>query len=140
MISDQTPPPRAVGSADACAAPRGLTAAEAAVRLARYGPNAVPHGNRFWAVRTLLGFFANPLVLILLAASLVSGLLGEAVNATLISLMVLLSVGLDFFQVFRSQQAASKLQSLIAATTRIWRDGRLVEAPIRDVVPGDLLE
>src|SRR5438128_8097217 len=110
MISDQTPPPGASASADPRAAPRGLTAAEAAARLARYGPNAVPHGNRFWAIRTLLGFFANPLVLILLTASLVSGLLGDVVNAVLIGLMVLLSVGLDFFQVVRSQQAASKLQ------------------------------
>ncbi len=119
---------------------RGLTTAEAAARLARDGPNEVPSGHRFWAAQTLLGFLANPLVLILLAASVVSGLLGEAVNATLITLMVLLSVALDFFQVFRSQQAAAKLQALIPSLITVWRDGRPTEIAVRDVVRGDLLD
>jgi P-type Mg2+ transporter len=118
----------------------GLTSAEAAERLARFGPNEVERGRRFWALRTLLGFFANPLVLILLVASLISGLVGEAVNSGLIALLVVLSVALDFLQVFRSEQAARKLQGLIAPTTRVWRDGRLVELPVREIVPGDLLE
>jgi P-type Mg2+ transporter len=85
-------------------------------------------------------FPTNPLVLILLAASLVSGLLGEVLNATLIALMVVLSVGLNFVQVFRSEQAADKLRSIVAPTTTVWRDGSVVEIPVREVVPGDLLE
>src|SRR5581483_1471590 len=120
--------------------PRGLTSREAAARLARFGPNAVDSGKRFWAARTLLGFLANPLVLILLAASVLSGLLGEVANAALVTLMVLLSISLDFFQVFRSQEAMSKLQALVPATTTVWRDDQLVEIPMREVVPGDLLD
>jgi Mg2+-importing ATPase len=127
--------------AETVAPPRlGLTSAVAATRLAQYGPNEVPSAHRFWAAQTLLGFFANPLVLILLCASVVSGLLGEAVNAALITLMVLLSVALDFFQVFRSQQAAAKLQALIPSTTTVWRDGQRAEIPPREVVPGDMLD
>jgi len=119
---------------------RGLSAAEAVTRLARFGPNEVPTGQRFFLVRTLLGFLANPLVVILLVASLISGLVGETFNAGLIALMVVLSVGLDFFQVYRSQQAASKLQALIAATTTVRRGGQALEIPVREVVPGDILE
>ncbi len=118
----------------------GLSAKEAARRLARYGPNELETGRRFWAVRPLLLFFANPLVLILLVASVISGLLGEPVNALLITVIVLLSAVLDFLQVARSEQAARRLKQLVAPTARVWRDGMLVEVPVREVVPGDLLD
>ncbi len=118
----------------------GLTEAEAAARLRQYGPNVVPSGHRFWAAQTLLELLANPLVLILLLASVIAGLLGEVVNATIITAIVLLSIALDFFQVFRSQQAASRLQSLIPTTATVWRDGRPTEVLWQAIVPGDLLE
>jgi len=118
----------------------GLSAQEAARRLARYGPNELETARRFWAVRPLLMFFANPLVLILLVASVISGLLGEPVNALLITVIVLLSAVLDFLQVARSEQAARRLKQLVAPAARVWRDGRLVEVPVREVVPGDLLD
>jgi Mg2+-importing ATPase len=118
----------------------GLSSAGAARRLAQVGPNEIQTGERFRLLRAALAFSSNPLVVILLVASLVSGVLGEVLNATLIAAMVVLSVGLNFVQVFRSGQAAQKLKSLVAPTTRVWRDGRLIELPVRQVVPGDLLE
>src|SRR5205823_1420395 len=118
----------------------GLSSAEAARRLAQVGPNAVETEDRFRVLRAGIAFSSNPLVIILLVASLVSGVLGEVLNATLIALMVVLSVGLNFVQVFRSEQAAHKLRSMVAPTASVWRDGRLLEIPMRTVVPGDLLE
>lgn len=127
-------------AAEEVAEPRGLSSDEAARRLAEFGPNEVDTGRRFWALRSLLGLLLNPLVLILLVASVMSGLLGEAVNAGLIALIVILSIALDFLQMFRSQQAARALQSLIRPTATVWRDGRPTEVPVREIVPGDLLE
>src|SRR5581483_6489715 len=118
----------------------GLSAAEAARRLKEQGPNDVQVAQRFRALRLVVEFATNPLVVILLAASLVSGLLGEALNAAIIALMVVLSVGLDFLQVYRSERTAHALRSLVAPTTRVWRDGRLADVPVRAVVVGDLLE
>jgi P-type Mg2+ transporter len=120
--------------------PLGLTTAEAAAQLGRWGPNEVETGKRFRLLREGLGLLGNPLVLILLAASVISGFLGEALDAAIIIVVVLLSVGLDFFQVFRSEQAANRLKSLIAPTTRVWRDGHPVEIDVRDVVPRDVLD
>src|SRR5689334_16601799 len=97
-------------------ASQGLTAAEAARRLSQFGPNQVVTGGRFHVLRTGLGLLANPLVLILLAASVVSGIVGETLDAGIIVTIVLVSVGLDFFQIFHSEQAASKLQSLVTLT------------------------
>src|SRR5581483_9117620 len=118
----------------------GLTSVEARRRLAATGPNLIETGQRFWAVRSLLTLILNPLVLILLAASVLSGVVGEPVNATLIALMVLLSFALDFVQMFQSQQAASRLRTLVAPTARVWRDGAPREIPVAEIVPGDLID
>src|SRR5262249_53387379 len=82
----------------------GLSTAEATRRLARDGPNEVASERRFWALRALLGFAGSPLVLILLVASVVSALVGQVLDAALIALMIVLSVGLDFVQLYRSEQ------------------------------------
>ncbi len=126
--------------APAAVVTHGLTSVEAARRLAEYGPNEVATGPRRWLPRTALGLVGNPLVVILLVASLISALLGEAFNATLITLIIILSVALDVFQVYRSEQATAQLRRLIEPTTTVRRDGRTVEISVRDVVPGDVLE
>lgn len=118
----------------------GLSAAEAALRLQQVGPNAIETGDRFRLLRAGIAFSSNPLVIILLVASLVSGVLGEALNAALIALMVVLSVALNFVQVYRSEQAARKLRNIVAPTASVWRDGKIVEIPAREIVRGDLLE
>jgi P-type Mg2+ transporter len=119
---------------------RGLTAAEAAHRLAEFGPNLVDTGSRFRLLRTGLGLLANPLVVILVVASIVSGVVGENLSAVIIVTIVLVSVALDFCQSFRSAKAASSLQSLVTLTASVFRDGEQSEVAVRDVVPGDLLQ
>src|SRR5215831_7034237 len=84
---------------------QGLATAEARNRLARFGPNEPARRQRSRTVVQLLLLFANPLAIILLAASVVSALLGEALNASIIVSMVLLSVALNFIQTYRSQKA-----------------------------------
>jgi Mg2+-importing ATPase len=120
--------------------PLGLTSAQAAELLERYGPNEVETGRRFKLLREGLSLLTNPLVLILLVAAAISGLLGDPIDAAIIIVIVLLSVVLDFYQVYSSQQAASRLKSLIAPETTVWRDGHPTEVAVRTVVPGDLLE
>lgn len=120
--------------------PGGLSSADARVRFARQGPNEVDTGRGFWPIRTLVGLLLNPLVLILIATSIISGLLGELTNTTIIVLMVVLSMALDFFQVYRSESAASKLRALVQPTVVAWRDGNRVEIPVRELVVDDVIE
>jgi P-type Mg2+ transporter len=82
----------------------------------------------------------NPVVLILIVAAVISGVLGNRVDAGIIVAIVLLSVGLDFFQVYRSDRAANQLKSLVVPTARVRRDGTLTDIPVRAVVPGDVLD
>ena len=120
--------------------PCGLSSVEARKRLAEYGPNELaPARHASTAIQILL-LFANPLVIILLIASLVSGLLGQVVNSTIIGVMVLLSVALNFFQTYRSERAAERLRDQVAPTAVVLRDGEWVDIPRRQVVPGDIVQ
>jgi Mg2+-importing ATPase len=142
-----TPPVQASASAvslDALyqqlhSSPSGLTAEEAHKRLSQYGPNeptVVRHGA---TIQQLLVFLANPLVLILLVASIITAILGEVLNASIIILMILLSVALNFFQTFRSQRAVERLRAGVALTASVLRDGAWVELPRSALVPGDVI-
>src|SRR5450755_2078658 len=83
----------------------GLTSTEAQRRLRQYGANdPAPKKQRSQLVALLLQF-ANPLVAILLFASIVSAFVGEIVNASIIVVIVSVGVGLNFFQTFRSEKA-----------------------------------
>jgi len=116
-----------------------LTSAEAARRLAEYGPNEPVHVHRLSAVVQLLQLFANPLVVILLVASAVSASLGQAPDALIIITIVLVGIGINFWQTYRSQQAADRLRASVAPTATVERDARWQEIPLRAVVPADLI-
>ena len=117
----------------------GLTGDEARQRLAQTGPNdpsgAKPHSQ----FAQILRMFTNPLVLILLIASVATALLGDVVNASIIAAIVLFSVILDFTQTFRSQRAAERLREQVAPTASVLRDGRWIELSRRELVPGDVI-
>src|SRR5262249_6728016 len=68
-----------------------------------------------------------------------SAYVGEAVDAGIITVIVLLSAAIDFVQTHRSQQAIVKLQNSVAPTATALRDGRWIEIRRRDVVPGDVV-
>src|SRR5690348_23159 len=117
----------------------GLTSQQARASLATYGPNELAPAQRATVFLRLIGFFANPLVIILLIAAIVSATLGELVNSTIIVLMVLLSVALNFAQSYRSQRAADRLRQSVAPAATVLRDGAWREIARGEVVPGDII-
>jgi len=125
--------------AGAAGTERGLSAAEAAARLATQGANELAPPPRFEALRELLRYFANPLVLILLVASVVSAAFGQVASAIIVALMLILSVTLNFTQAYRSQQAARGLRRQVGQTATVVRDGIEREIPVREVVVGDVI-
>jgi P-type Mg2+ transporter len=117
----------------------GLTGVEAARRLTVYGPNEPVPVRRLSVVVQLLHLFANPLVIILLVASVIAGALGQHVDALIIVTMVMLGVAINFWQSYRSQQAAERLRVSVRPTATVRRDGAWIEAPLRTIVPGDVV-
>src|SRR5437867_10533504 len=117
----------------------GLTEAEAHARLKAYGPNVIPPRGRHSVVVEYLLHFRNPLVLLLVVASFVLGWTGDTTSVTIIVAIVLASVTLDFIQEHRAERALALLQSTVAATAVVVRDGGRHEVPIATLVPGDIV-
>src|SRR5229473_3252848 len=118
---------------------RGLTTAEARRRLGEVGPNEPARAPRTAGLVQILLLLANPLVIILLIASAASAILGERVNASIIVLMVALSVVLNFVQTYRSHRVAERLRDAVAPTATALRDGTWSEIRRRELVPGDIV-
>jgi P-type Mg2+ transporter len=117
----------------------GLTGPEAARRLLKWGPNDPGGQARSGPLREFLRFFANPLVLILLSAAVVSAILGEAADAAIIVAIIVVSTILNFFQAYRSEQAVLSLRERVAPTASVLRDGAWTEIARREVVDGDII-
>lgn len=119
-------------------APAGLTAAEAARRLAAHGPNELRAAQRISPWVLLVEQFKNVLILILLLATALSASLGHGVEAAAIAIIVLFAVLLGFVQEYRAERALEALRQMAAPTAAILRDGQEIEVPAREVVPGDI--
>src|SRR5499426_4176132 len=113
----------------------GLRSEEAAARLARYGPNVLTTHRRRALLLEFLARFRNPLVIVLLVASGISALTGEVTSFFIISLIVLMSVSLDFVQEHRAGQAAERLKQSVAVRVAVLRDEKTQEVPVGDIVP-----
>jgi P-type Mg2+ transporter len=123
----------------AAAQPGGLTSAEAEERLKIYGPNEAEQAARPTPLFAFLHFCANPLVLILVAATIVSAIAGEVADAAIILVIVVFSIVLNFIQAYRSDLAVKRLRSQVAPTATVLRDGKWIELARRELVPGDLI-
>ena len=120
--------------------PEGLSAAEAAVRARRYGPNRIAAPRRRSIAACVGRRLAEPLVALLLVAALVSALSGEAGGFVIIVAIVLVSVALDVAQEQRAEAAAEALRQSVAVRVSVRRDASAVELPVAELVPGDIVE
>ena len=117
----------------------GLTQQEAEKRARTAGLNEIAQERRRgWPVR-LFKIIRNPLVILLATLAAVSFGTGDARAGTVIAAMVLLSVALRFLQEARADAAAAKLKAMIHVTATVVRDSRAREMPLRDLVPGDII-
>ena len=118
---------------------QGLSNAEAARRLEVHGPNELQSLGRESAWHILAAQFRNVLIIILLAATTISGFLGHALEAVVITVIVLLAVLLGFVQEYRAGRALEALRRMAAPAARVLRDGDEAVVAARDLVPGDLV-
>jgi len=119
--------------------PAGLDRDAAQALLSRYGPNELAAGKKISVWSILLRQFTNLLIVILLAATVISLFLGENLDAYVIVAIVLACVGLGFFQEYRAEKAAAALQKLAAPVATVVREDKEQSIPAREVVPGDVL-
>lgn len=116
---------------------RGLTAAERRLRLQK-GPNILD-SRRSSALLVLLSQFADTMVLMLLAATLVSAILGEFADALTIMIIVVLNALLGFAQEFKAERSLEALRDLAAPAAQIVCAGEIKLVPAAELVPGDIV-
>ena len=117
----------------------GLTNGEAALRLARYGANALPEEKVETWWRVFLRQFTSPLIYVLIAAAVLAFALGKREDAGVILVVVFVNSLIGAFQEGRAERSMASLRRLSSLQVRVLRDGeaRMIEA--RDLVPGDLI-
>ncbi|TSB46356.1 calcium-translocating P-type ATPase, SERCA-type [Alkalicoccobacillus porphyridii] len=118
---------------------QGLSEKEAKKRLKQVGPNKLDEGKKISALLVFIGQFKDFMVLVLLAATLISGLIGEVIDAITIMCIVLLNGVLGFVQERRAEKSLDALKELSAPQMTAKRDGQWVKVPSIDIVPGDLV-
>ncbi|KMY45057.1 ATPase [Bacillus sp. FJAT-27916] len=119
---------------------KGLSHQEAKKRLKQYGQNELAEGEKQSALILFFNQFKDFMVLILLAATLVSGLLGEYVDAIAIIMIVLVNGFLGFFQERKAEKSLSALKEMAAPQMMVQRDGLWTKVQAKDCVPGDIVK
>ena len=117
----------------------GLSSAEAAERLARFGPNELPRARRTPLWRLVVDQVRDPLVVVLLAAAVLTVATGDWTDASVIVLVVVVNTAVGVAQEVKAGQAIAALSELTAPDARVWRDGEQRRIPAAEVVAGDLL-
>jgi Ca2+-transporting ATPase len=118
---------------------RGLTAAEAASRLLRDGPNALDARRRRAPLRAIASVAGEPMLLLLAAAAGLYAWLGEWLDATAMLASVAFVVLLNIYQNLRAERALDALRELTAPRARVLRDGVQAVVAAETLVVGDLL-
>ena len=117
----------------------GLSATEAVKRLAANGPNKLKEGKRISPFQIFLGQFKSLIIWILIAAGVISGVLGEVVDAIAILAIVVLNAVIGFYQEFSAEKSIAALKKMTAPQAKVRRDGQITVIPASAIVTGDIL-
>ena len=118
---------------------RGLTSANAAELLRTVGPNQIVTESRFSTSKLLLSQFKDPIMLLLLSATSIAIFLGQVIDSLIILGIVIPTALLGFYQERRAGKELEALLRRVRATAKVYRDGVLVDLPVDQIVPGDLV-
>ena len=119
--------------------PVGVSAAEAATRLEVFGRNELrEHTHVSWP-GVLWNQVRSPLLLLLVFAALASAVSGEWVDAGIVLVIVLVTVGIGFSREYTAQRAVAALRARLTVTTTVVRGGHPITVPVQAVVPGDVV-
>ncbi|HHN66246.1 MAG TPA: cation-translocating P-type ATPase [Nitrospirae bacterium] len=117
--------------------PQGLTSEEARARLERYGPNELEEKKKRHPLMMFIDQFRDFMILVLIAAAVISGFIGEASDTIAIVVIVVLNAIIGFVQEYRAEKAMEALKKMAAPYATVLRDRRPVNLPARELVPGD---
>jgi Ca2+-transporting ATPase len=119
--------------------PQGLTASEAQERLLKYGRNELQEKKKRPALLLFLAQFKDVMILILLAAAIVSGMVGDLKDTVVILIIVVLNALVGCVQEYRAEKAMEALKKMSAPSATVLRNGLAQQIPAAELVPGDVV-
>lgn len=117
----------------------GLSSEQAAQRLARDGENKLEAGKKRTKLAIFLSQFKDFMIWVLIAAAVISGMLGEPVDAAIIAVVVVLNAVMGTVQESKAEAALEALQEMAAPYAKVLRDGAAVKLPAAQLVVGDIV-
>ena len=118
----------------------GLTSAQAAERLERFGKNALAEGKKKSGLQVFLEQFKDLLVVILLVAAVISAVSGNLESTIVIFAVLILNAILGTVQHFKAEKSLESLKAMSSPTAKVLRDGKRAMIPSAQIVPGDIVE
>jgi magnesium-transporting ATPase (P-type) len=118
---------------------RGLSPAEAAERIARHGPNSLPAPERRSPLARFLLQFHNVLIYVLIAAAVVTLVLGQWVDSAVIFGVVVINAIIGFVQEGKAERALDAIRGMLSPCAQVLREGRRQSLPAAQLVPGDIV-
>ncbi|MFC2069437.1 cation-translocating P-type ATPase, partial [Chloroflexota bacterium] len=117
----------------------GLTTTEASEQLEKYGHNQLEGRKKTSPVKAFLSQFLSPLIYVLLAAVIISFVIGHYTDAWVILGVLILNAIIGFVQESKAEKAMEALMKLAASKASVRRDGRQMDVPAHDIIPGDII-
>jgi Mg2+-importing ATPase len=118
---------------------QGLTETEVDELRSEWGHNDLGQKKKLGFLAEILHRCKNPLVIQLLVIAAISLATGNAASATIVGLMVIISVGLSYYQENKSGKAVEKLNAMVQTNCHVIREGQEIEIPMSEIVPGDIV-
>src|SRR5688572_9343822 len=119
--------------------PNGLDDAAVQQKLAEHGKNELKGKKKVSPLVIFIRQFLDVMILVLAAAALISVFIGELSDTIVIVVTIVLNAIIGFIQEYRAEKAIEALQKMAAPSSRVLRNGNIVEVPASDIVPGDIL-
>src|SRR5690606_30311206 len=117
----------------------GLSIEAVNERLAEHGWNELAETKKLSPITLFLNQFKDFMVLVLMGATLISGLFGEYLDAITIIVIIVMNAVLGFIQEFRAEKSLQALKELSAPSARVVRNGVQEQIPASELVPGDII-
>lgn len=118
---------------------RGLTSSEASSRLEKYGPNMIESSNKKSIWKKIFEQIADPMVLLLIAAAIVSAFTGDAIECAIIIAIVVINAIMSIIQEGKAEDSVAALQKMSSPEATVIRDGKRSHVKAEDLVPGDIV-
>ncbi len=119
--------------------PQGLSSSVAGERLQEKGLNQLQEGKKKNIVGIFLAQFKDVMILILFAAAIISGFIGDLTDTIVILIIVILNGVIGFIQEYRAEKAMLALKQMAVADAKVVRDGKIYWLPSTELVPGDII-